>query len=641
LAKSEKLFEILNLISESPDLTPKDLARLCDVSERAIYRYMNTLSKVGFSINFRNGGYKLQGAYDNIFSKADPEGLNALKLLISAGMRAYGDDRIQEYGKKFMELIDTNLPEPEEWQLDEIEIVPEEVRADYQGGTFIIGHSSKPDIINPILTSETISVNLMSLIFSSLVRFDATQRPVPDLAKTWEISRDGLVWTFHIREDVTFHDGHPLTAHDVEFTYRAVIDPKNMSAMTKRYELIKKIETEGDYIFRITLKHSFTPFIYLLNREIAPRHLLENENLHNTPFNRKPVGSGPFKLADWAEDGTIVLNANRNYFRKDRPTLDKLIFKAYPGRGAALQAIEQGKMDIALNLTSSDLSFASKSGAFRPYSASAAFYYALIFNLESPVFKDIRVRKALDYATDKKSIIENQLKGHGKICTGPFSINSWAYNPDVKPTSYDVEKAEALLAQAGWQDTDGDGILDRDGKPFEIELLVPNRSDILERIAVAIRIQLMKIGIKVNPVYMDGPKPDKAKFHALLAMIAPGADPEYARRTWHSESGDTNIASYKNLFVDNLMDQGRKIADLESRKEIYHKVHEMIYDDCPGVFLASAFEYIGSKYQFRNDEFPSVTYFISSMRDWQIVCKKKGEEKQFNDHEYQENMRTL
>jgi ABC-type transport system substrate-binding protein len=155
--------------------------------------------------------------------------------------------------------------------------------------------------------------------------------------------------------------------------------------------------------------------------------------------------------------------------------------------------------------------------------------------------------------------------------------------------------------------------------------MVPNRSDILERIAVALRIQFMKVGIRVKLTYMDGSKPDKAKFQAFLSMIAPGADPEYARRSWHSEGGDTNIGSYKNPFVDNLMDRGRQELDLESRKEIYYKVHEMIHDDCPAVFLSSAFEYIGSKYQFRNDEFPSVTYFLSSIRNWQIANKEKEE----------------
>ena len=624
MPKSEKLFEVLNFISECPDLTPKDLARLCNVSERAIYRYINTLIKVGISIQFQDGGYKLQGYYGNILREVDPEGLEALKLLLSAGMQTYRDERILRYGRSFISLIETNMPKKQGRQLNEIEIISEEIRATHHGGTITIGHSSIPDIINPILTSETISVNLMNLIFSSLIKFDEARRPVPDLARSWKISEDGLVWTFFIRDDVEFHDGHPLTAHDVEFTYRSIIDPRNSVPWAKRYELIDRIELEGDYILRIVLKHPFAPFMSRLDREIAPRHLLEDvEEFRNASFNQRPVGSGPFKLVDWTEDNTIMLDANRKYFRKDRPILDRLIFKAYPDRQTALQAIAQGEMDIALGLAASDLLFAGKSRTFRVYSAAGAFYYAVIFNLKDQILKDIKVRKALDHAVNRSSIIENQLKGHGQICSGPFGVNSWAYNPNVKPTCYDVERTRELLAQAGWVDTDGDDILDRDGEPFEISLTVPNISDMLERIAKAIRTQLMKVGIRVKLEYVDDSELYETPFQAAIFMLTTADDPEDKCRPWHSKSGNTNLTSYENSFVDDLMDTGRQERDLEKRKGIYHKIHEMIHDDCPAIFLATAFEYIGSNYRFRNDRFSSMLHFLTTMKDWQIVNEEE------------------
>ncbi len=637
MPKSEKLFEVLSFIGECPDLTPKDLARLCNVSERAIYRYINTLSKVGMSIQFQNGGYKLQGHYGDILRKIDPEGLEALKLLLSAGMETYKDKRILRYGRDFMKLIEMNIPEKKDRQLDEIEIVPEEVRATNRGGIITIGHSSKPDIINPVLTSETISVGLILLIYSGLVRLDNTGRAIPDLAKEWEISKDGLVWTFFIRDDVSFHDGHPLTAHDVEFTYRAMMDPQNMSPLAKRCELIDRMESEGDYVFRMVLKHPFAPFIGVLHWPIAPAHLLENVDLRNTSLNRRPIGSGSFKLTDWTEDDTIVLDANREYFRKDRPILDRLIFKTYPDRQTALQAIADGKMDIALNLAASDLLFVNKHGSFRIYSSSGAFYYALVFNLKEQLFKDIKVRKALNHAIDKDSIIANQLKGHGKMCTGPFGVDSWAYNPDIEPTHHSIERARELLEQAGWVDTDGDDILDKNGEPFEISLTVPNISDTLQRIAIAIKAQLMRIGIRVTLEYIGDSELYGSSFQAIITMISTGVDPEYARRSWHSKSGGSNLASYKNSFVDDLMDMGLAERDPEKRKVIYHKIHEMIHDDCPVIFLASAFEYIGSNYRFRNDKIPSMMNFLTSMKDWQIV----EEEREETIYEHQEKIRII
>jgi ABC-type transport system substrate-binding protein len=422
MAKSERLFEMLRYIKEYPHLTVEDLARLCRVSERGIYRYLNTLSRAGIPVRFQQGGYRVPEDEVDLLKAVDLESLRAIRSLLSIGIRNCDDEELLRYGRNFIELIDENLPKAKREKPNEMEVIPEGVKASNYGGTVTIGHSSKPDIINPILTSDTISVDLMNLIFSSLVKFDGAQRPVPDLAKSWEVSKDGLVWTFFMRDGVEFHDGHPLTAQDVEFTYRSIMDRKNMSPMIERCGLVDRIETEGDYIFRVVLKHPFAPLIHRLNREIVPKHLLENADLHNTPFNRHPVGSGPFKLVDWAEDDTITLDANREYFQKGRPILDSLIFKAYPDRKAALQAITRGRMDIALNLAASDLLFVSRRRPFRIYPALGASYYAIIFNLRDPIFRDIRARMALDYAIDRESMIKNQLKGYSRICTGPFGV---------------------------------------------------------------------------------------------------------------------------------------------------------------------------------------------------------------------------
>jgi len=623
MPKSEKLFDMLEYVKEYPGLTAKDLSKLCNVSERGIYRYLNTLSRAGISIRFKKGGYRLQEDYRDIVRDADPEDLEALRVLLLEGMRVYEDDQVVQRGKRLMKQMGMDVTGKLKGQPGTIEIVSERTEPAYKGGTITIGHSSKPDIINPILTSETISVNLMSLIFSSLVRFDSAQRPVPDLAQRWEVSKDGLVWTFYLRRDVSFHDGHPLTARDVEFTYRAMMDPKNMSPMAERYKLIQEIEIEGDHIFRVILKHPFAPFIFRLSREIAPMHLLENADVRDTPFNRHPVGSGPFKLADWMEDDTIVLEANREYFHKDRPILDRLVFKAYADRKSAMRAMGRGRMDIAFDLAASDLLSVGRRGSFRIYSAPGASYYAILLNLKDPLFQDIRVRKALDYAIDRDSIITNQLKGYSSICTGPFNVNSWAYNPDVKATPHSPEKAAELLEQAGWVDTDGDGILDKDGRPLEISLTVPNISDSLERIVVAIRAQLMKVGISLDLVYLDDPEPDKAAFQMILAMVIAGTEPDRAYRFWHSQGGEANLSSYQNKLVDNLLEQGRQTTDLEERKAIYHKVHEVIHHDCPAIFLASGREFIGSRYRFGNTRFSSLVHFLTTAKDWQIAGKQR------------------
>jgi peptide/nickel transport system substrate-binding protein len=620
MAKSERLFEMLQYIREYPNLTAQDLARLCRVSERGVYRYLNTLSRAGIPVHFQDGGYRLSEDVPDLLKKVDVEGLRAIVRLLTIGMSNCEDRELLRHGRSFMRLIDDNLPKTPGRQSDEIEIVPAGMEASNYGGTISIGHSSKPDIINPILTSETISVTLMNLIFSGLLSFDSSGKANPDVARDWEVSRDGMTWSFLLRDDVRFHDGHPLTSHDVEFTYRSMMDPGVESPMSERYGVIDRIETEGDHVFRVVLKYPFAPFTHRLYRAIAPMHLLAGEDLRDSAFNREPVGSGPFKLVEWTDDNTIVLDANEDYFRKGRPILDRLILKSYPDREEALQAITRGEMDVALDLAASDLLFVSRNGGFRIYPAIGSSYYALFFDLRNPLFRDMRVRMAFDYAIDRESIVRNQLKGYSKVCTGPFSVNSWAYNHDIHPIPYHVGNARELLRQVGWTDTDGDGVLDKDGKPFEVSITVPNISDSLERVAVAIRAQLMKVGIKVKLVYMD--ELAKSEFQAFLARTTAGADPDYAYRIWHSEGGDLNLSSYRNRFVDELLELGRRTVDLEKRKAIYHKAHEIIHDDYPAIFLASGFEFIGSSYRFRDARFSSTLHFLTTMRDWQIVSEE-------------------
>ena len=625
MAKSEKLFEVLELIKKSPNMTPKELAEFCDVSERAIYRYINTLSKVGILVNYRKGSYKIQGYYGDILNNFKPESLEAIKKLLIAGMRLHTDEEILQHGQEFLKLIDMNLPKEENPEPDEIDIIPETVRAINHGGIVTIGHGSKPDIINPILTNDTISVNLLDLIFSSLIKFDEFQRPIPDAARSWEISDDGLTWTFFLREDITFHDGKPLTSNDVEFTYKSIVDPKNKSLRAQRYDIVKDFQTDGDYIFKVILKQPLVAFLPRLSRAIAPKHLMENIDVSNNPYNRKPIGSGPFKLADWTENDVIVLEANSNYFRKDRPILDKLIFKFYDNREDALEAMTKGRIDIAFNSAASDLLVMKESGAFRIYPTPIHAVHALIFNLDYPVFKDIKVRKAFDYAIDKETMADNLLKNHGAICTGPFAMDSWAYNHNVMSIPYNIEKAKDLLKQAGWQDNDGDGILDKNGQKFEMLIRILNTSDILERMANAISSYLMQVGIKVDVVFSSSNdlKAQNMPFYAILTTIVSGEDPEYVRNVWHSKDRSGKLTDYKNQFVDDLVDMGRLETDIEKRKDIYYKVHELIHDDCPAIFLTSAFEYISTSYKFRWNRPRSMMSFLTSMKDWQIIDKSK------------------
>jgi peptide/nickel transport system substrate-binding protein len=613
MPKSEKVFELLRLIEENDQLTIEDLAILLDVRPRSIYRYVDTLVKSGFPIYYdkKNGGYKLLTKPAEAFRI---EELRIMKSALETFIPICEKDEFR-LAKKLIRKIERALPTQRKTVKGEILIASAEAKERY-GGTIIIGHSTEPESINPILTTSTISANIIDLVFSRLVRYYSKEMVVPEVAEHWETSDDGLVWTFYLRDDVSFHDGYPLNAHDVAFTYRAICDPRNNSPYASRYSTVYRFETDGDYIFRVVLKHFDVSFIHKMARPITPKYILSDVDINNSSFNNHPIGSGPFKFQDWTDDDTITLVANKDYFEKGRPFLDKVIFKAFKSQREAFEAVRSGEVDITIGLLP-DIEFIYPS--FEIYSIPKPGYYALFFNLKDPLLSDIRVRQALSFAIDKEAIIEEQLKGHGKIITGPLDVNSWAYNPKVRPTSFDPEKAILLLKEAGFKVIEGEEILDKNGKPLEIELSIC-ASDICYKIAIAIKMQLAKIGIKVRLKYAE--EKSCMLFQAALRMIITVGDADVIYSLWHS-SAESNIVSYQNPLVDALLDEGRTTLDLQKRKEIYHKIHSLIAEDYPAVFIASLSEIIGSNYRIKwIEQFLQSIYIFDTIKDWQIA---KGE----------------
>ncbi|MCK5215005.1 MAG: hypothetical protein KAR05_06595, partial [Candidatus Omnitrophica bacterium] len=215
------------------------------------------------------------------------------------------------------------------------------------GGTIIWGARQEPTIINPILTTHTVSLDLMNIIFNHLIRINSQGEIESCLAKSWEISTDGLMYTFYLKRGVKFHDGIECTSEDVQFTYRQLIDSQNNSPYRFHFELIQEIEVLNKYALRIILSKPFPPLLFkLAAREIVPKHILEGEDLKKTSFNYHPIGTGPFKFKSWdRETNQIELVANPDYF-EGRPYLDKIIVKIYPNSSQLWSAIMRQEIDL-------------------------------------------------------------------------------------------------------------------------------------------------------------------------------------------------------------------------------------------------------------------------------------------------------
>ncbi len=462
------------------------------------------------------------------------------------------------------------------------------------GDVFIDSSIGDAKLLNPILAGDSASANINDLVFNGLVKYDKDIVLVSSLAKSWEISEDGLVYTFHLRKNVKWHDGMPFTADDVEFTYKKLIDPSVMTPRSSRFLMIEKFEVLSPYDIRVTYKEAYAPALESWGIEIIPKHIFKDGDINTHPANRKPIGTGPFKFIEWKTDEKIVLEANPEYF-EGMPFISRVIFRIIPDQTVQFLELKSQNIDsMALTPDQYQKETASEQfkKSFNKFKYPSFSYTYLGYNLRNPLFEDKRVRQAISYAVNKKSIIDGVLIGLGKPATGPFPPKSWAYNPNVKTYDYNPIKAKELLSEAGWNDTDNDGIIDKDGKPFKFTIITNQGNKMRELTATIIQENLMKIGIKVNIRIIEWSTfvyeyVNKRKFEAVLMGWSLSMDPD-CYVIWHSsQTGENefNFISYNNPEVDKLLDKGRKTFNINERKQIYYKIHEILAEDQPYTFL--------------------------------------------------------
>jgi len=494
------------------------------------------------------------------------------------------------------------------------------------GGTLIWGACIKPTIINPILTSYSISASLLDLIFSHLVRLNAKGEIEPDLAESWNISPDGLVYTFYLRKGVRFHDGKECTAYDVKFTYDKILEPRIKSPFRSSFELVEEFRAVDKYTFQVILKRPSNTFIYRLLREIAPKHLLEKVDLGSCSFNYHPVGSGPFKFKEWRKDDQITLEYNPDYYA-GRPYLDTILVKVYPNSKDSWVALMRSEVDYGIFLEREDYEIMKEDPAFKTYSFPFDSYYVIFYNPDDVLFSDKRIREAIAYGIDRKALIQRIADGYGLECIGPFYPETLGFNPAVQAFTYNPEKSKELLAEAGWSDLNKDGILEKEGRDFELKLLVDSRNPTFKRMAMFIRQQLQEIGIRLRVIIYNNDRELTSEFleehkpQAQLKFFYGGPSPDEVRYHWSYKDprrGD-KIWIYKNEEVTKLLELGDIIRDEEKRKEIYQEVHKIIYEEQPACFLYFPYLFYGISSRFQNtDAYFTINMPTYTIKDWYI-----------------------
>ncbi|MBL8006773.1 MAG: hypothetical protein JNJ56_04530 [Ignavibacteria bacterium] len=519
-------------------------------------------------------------------------------------------------------------------------LAPPDVKDAVIGDWVVKQEMADAEKLNPTVTNDASAQGIYIYIFEPMMDIDrATYELKPVLAKSVPVvSDDHLTYTFDLREDVTFSDGKPLTGEDVIFTIKCIINPFTDAQSTRNYFAdFKSAElVDGNkYKVRISMSKPYFKTVYTIgNIAITPKHILDPENvndkfsweelsaaqksldskkyaemqkyadfLNSQEVSRDPkyvIGSGPYKLEKWITGQSITLLRNDNYWnKKEIPNFPmKLVFKTITDQNAAIVAAKNKEVDYMFVIQPID--FVENVKAPEQFNLKKSLvtepvYTYIAWNNKSPLFADKKVRTALSYAVDRQSIINNIIYGLGTPVQSPVFIKSKYYNNNIKEIKYDPEKAKQMLAEAGWKDTDGDGILDKviDGKKTDFKFTFINNNNPKRKKVMLIVIENLKqLGIQADlqeyewSVYLD--KTKKHEFDACYAAWQLTVTPEDPYQIWHSSQSQgegSNWISYNNPESDKLLEQNRIEFDDNKRIEILNKWQEIINEDQPVTFL--------------------------------------------------------
>jgi len=444
----------------------------------------------------------------------------------------------------------------------------------HEPGTVTFALDEAPQNLDPRIGIDASSERLIQLVFSSLVKRTREFTVEPDLALKWEIP-DPTTYIFHLRDDAFFHDGRKVTARDVVYTFRSLLDGSVKSTKTGTYRLVQSVDAPDERTVVFKLKEPFAPFLWNLTRggvgivpEGSPPNVAAN-----------PIGSGAFKFVRYIPDGEVVIERNDAYYG-DKPHISTVVFKIVPEAVVRALELRKGSADIALNVLPPDtIEVLKKNKDLEVMEAPGTNYQYVAFNLKDPVFSDLRVRKAIAYAIDREKIIKYLWRGQARLATGVIPIGNWCYADDVMTYSYDPERARELLRETGRTDLS-----------FTFRTSTDETGRLL---ATVFQQQLKEVGIQMN-IQANEPATfsadiEKGNFQAYSRRwIGGNNDPDIFNLIFHSmmtPPEGANRGFYKNPEVDRLIDLGRRETDTGKRKAAYQQVQRIVAEDLPYVSL--------------------------------------------------------
>ncbi len=500
------------------------------------------------------------------------------------------------------------------------------------GGNAIWSTYGTLSFINPILVSDTSTGLLVGFLFDPLVNFDTKYNPIPGLASSWETSSDNKSWTFHLRKDVTWHDGQPFTSKDVAFTVQAILHPtytgqrvsnytqlvgvqsyladlKKLQAGLKAKTLsaaefntqtlaawqswIKQgaVETPDPYTVTFHLISVFAPFLTNVGGSSPiPEHIFKDTlgaAMPKSKYNTQPIGTGPFKYLSGNTTDHMTVSRYDGYYGT-KAWLSEIITRIIPQVTSAEAALQSKQIDYSQIQPPDAARF--KGLSYIDVLTSPTFAYEYMgYNLQHPLFQDQNLRIAICHAVPKDQMVKTLLQGYGEVVWSHGSPARWDYNPNVVKYQYDVPQAKSMLAADGWK-PNSSGILEKGGQPLKFTIAVSQGNGPPQKAAVIIQESLKQVGMDVAVQQFDWAtfvnKVLLAKnFDAAVVGWSLGPDPD-SYTIWHSGQA-FNFVSYSNPEVDKLEEEGRTTLQQAARAKIYQQIQAILAEQQPYLFLYS------------------------------------------------------
>ncbi len=450
--------------------------------------------------------------------------------------------------------------------------------------TLIIGIENNPTNLDPRLGTDVSSSRMHNMLFNGLLKRDKNLHLQPDLAQSYEISEDGCVYTFYLKDGIRFHDGSLLRAADVQYTYQSVMDPSLASPKSAGYTKLQSITTPDEHTVVFHLSEPFAPFLDNLTLGIVPMKLANDPEYS---LSETPVGTGPYMLKEFLTDQHALLERFNDYFAEKAKTR-YLKYKIIPDPGIRLLEIKKGSIHLTQdNIPFDSLESLQADDALRVMTTPSTSYKYIAFNMRDAALSKIEVRRALAYAINRDEIIEHLLKGYAVKATGVLAPSHPYYNRPVMIYDYNQSLARRLLDKAGYY-TPGAA----EAKPRLSLTYLTSQDKLGKQIAEVLQQQWAKIGIKLNiksyewGAFYDDVK--KGNFQLYSLQWVGISDPDIYYYVFHSASIPPNGANrghYIEPGLDELLQKGRITTDPEARKRIYHRVQEMVAEQLPYISL--------------------------------------------------------